>query len=329
VPPGGITSCGSCKWELHHLGQQCQHLQIDATPARPWAFAQALLPINQLRSLDGLKYFCLVSGLTIVFAVLVCIVELYREGDDQSYGDEEKVDRNLFTGISALTGIVFAYSGQSIFMELMSEMAEPKDFRKSMVATGPFLVGTYTLVACTGYAYRGDRTPAYLLDVLPYNGTRLAANIFMFIHMIVSYSITSQVFCRSVHTRLSPATCNAGNMKARIWWFGISSIFVFSTFIIATGIPFFDDLTGITGALQSGQISFGIPAWAALQAARQGKLSLRGTEASIQVGLIVFTLFLIIAGLIANIHSIVEHSRTIGAPFSCHCSAKPGVCGDE
>ena len=112
---------------------------------------------------------------------------------------------------------MFAYAGQSIYLELLSEMAEPKDFTKAQLASGPFLVGTYTIVASAGFGYRGDRTPTYLLDVLPFAAIRFVANLFMFIHMLISYSITSTVFCRSIHSRVSPDTVNGRGLKTVAW----------------------------------------------------------------------------------------------------------------
>ena len=97
-------------------------------------------------------------------------------------------------------------------------MAEPKHFRKAQLASGPFLVGTYTIVSATGFGYRGNRTPAYLLDILPYGHIRLVTNLLMFIHMLISYSITSTVFCRSMHMRISPSTVNGRGASTMAWY---------------------------------------------------------------------------------------------------------------
>jgi len=129
----------------------------------------------------------------------------------------------------AITSIIFAYDGQKIYPEFISEMKKPEDFRKALNVAQPFLCSVYVIVCCVCYVYYGDSAPHYLLDVLNYNWTRTFAGCLMFVHMIISYTITQQVLTRAIHLMCFPDTVNAlhpkdeGYVRGSLHWFGIST----------------------------------------------------------------------------------------------------------
>ena len=65
------------------------------------------------------------------------------------------------------TNLVYAYAGMWMYFEIMAEMAEPADFPKAFLISGPIMVSLYLLVACVGYYYLGEDASGSLVENLP------------------------------------------------------------------------------------------------------------------------------------------------------------------
>merc|ERR1719473_343580 len=89
--------------------------------------------------------------------------------------------------------VVYAYGGNWMYFEIMSEMKEPKDFPKAYSVNGPLQLGFYLIAGLVGYAYRGDQAKAYLLDELEFGTGFRVASLMLFLHVLITYSIKSTV----------------------------------------------------------------------------------------------------------------------------------------
>lgn len=96
---------------------------------------------------------------------------------------------------------------------MMAEMREPADFPKALFTATPVMFVIYAFITCFTYYHLGNNTPPYLLDILgdpaltgsaggegvggrasPWApGTVITAHVLMLIHMIISYTLNSQV----------------------------------------------------------------------------------------------------------------------------------------
>merc|ERR1712228_663775 len=98
---------------------------------------------------------------TITMAVTLTLGYLAVEGIEQTLEKgavKELVNKNLDIWIfsRAFSKIAFSYAGQFIYLEIMAEMKEKKDFPKTFAFTGPYQVGLYLIVGCVGYHYKGS-----------------------------------------------------------------------------------------------------------------------------------------------------------------------------
>eukprot|EP00975_Prorocentrum_lima_P003602 787064-Prorocentrum_lima.AAC.1 len=59
----------------------------------------------------------------------------------------------------------------------------------------------YFGICVISYVVLADRTPDYILDVLPYNFWRTTANVLLFAHMVVAYTLNQQILTRAIHAR--------------------------------------------------------------------------------------------------------------------------------
>ena len=172
-----------------------------------------ILPLHQLRTLSSLSEVVLVNVFTITVALLITLGYLWSTGRPplndvasfemkwQTVGRTYLVDPELsfFVFFEATSTMLFAYSGQFLYVEMMAEMVAPEKFPKVFIITGPYQVGVYAMVAFTGYAYLGADVSGFITDVLPFGTMYRASAGCLFIHMIITYTVKGTVIARAVH----------------------------------------------------------------------------------------------------------------------------------
>ena len=189
------------------------------------------------------------------------------------------------------------------------------------------------------------------MDVIPYGPAKRLASILMLIHMVISYVITSQVLTRVITGVLFPSFINNSNSSpsinnpnspnnpnnpdsssttvdhtSRLWlpWLGVSLAIMVCAVLAASAVPFFDDLTGIIGALLASNTSFGLPAATLLTAVNLNMMSRLGRlERGLLGFLLVLTLCLMGIGFSSNVVDTIANSQEWGAPFACHELEQP------
>merc|ERR1711937_780842 len=105
-------------------------------------------------------------------------------------------------------------------------MGEPKDFPRSLNLGYAIMLSLYFLVSGTTYAHCGKHTPGGKLTDLVV-GTRGGWNhvvgLFMLIHMIISYNISSTVLTRTFFVNTGLTVGVESSMKGRFAWFLVST----------------------------------------------------------------------------------------------------------
>ena len=122
-------------------------------------------------------------------------------------------------------------------------------------------------------------------------------------------------------------------------WFLVSSTLCFLAFLVTNIVPFFDDLTGILGAIAFTPVATIFPCLFIL-AAHHGcyhgkrnmankRVNLKPIEYIMCIVIITFGVVMIVLGFIANVLSAVEKSGKFGQPFDCHCRAEKCCIGHD
>lgn len=205
-------------------------------------------------------------------------------------------------------------------------MSEPKDFPKSFLLSGPYQVGMYLLVACTGYYFKGSNASGLLIDYIPFNPWLRLAAVLLLLHMVVTYLIKANVLSRAIHLQLSPKDVNDYGMKGRLQWLCITTSILGLSGFIANVIPFFESLTGLIGALLVPVACWNIPI--CFYFTMHQKQKRRITMAEWPMLLCMFLLGIMLTGLgtYANVKDIVSQWSTYGNPFSCLCEGMWDTC---
>ena len=275
-----------------------------------------------------MSYLAIVSFATIIISVAMAINTMFTEGsgknDDEAFPSSSGGFWEFF---NSLSGFAFAYAGQTIYLEMMSEMKKPTKFRQALSVGAPGIFVLYMATAIIQYALRGKAAKSFLIDEIPDGSYKVFCSVSLLIHMLISYNITNQVLTRALHLKLFPRTVNGSSPQSRVHWFACSAFFLFLAWLLANAIPFFDNLTGIIGAMLLAPISFVLPCIFYLKADKNGALVTAKGMVSYSIGfhekvacvcIASFGIILALLGTISNLKDTVEKSESLAAPFSCN-----------
>lgn len=161
----------------------------------------------------------------------------------------------------AVSNIIFAFSfaiGQFSFMD---EMHTPKDYMKSIWASGIAQIIIYTLTGALCYAFIG---PSIQSPALLSSGPLISKITFGIALPVIfiSGSINSTVALRYIHGRLWKKSILRYVNTPMGWvsWIALAAVFTIIAWVIAEAIPIFSDLLSLVSALFVTGFSYWIPA---------------------------------------------------------------------
>jgi len=316
-----------------HLTSTYTHTQIfyNTNICRPVAgiiTCSILLISNQARTLRNIAWLSVISFVTIFVVLAICLHDIENDGvvPDSKHDVVRQVSFWNFYG--SFSTFIFAWAGQKIYLEIMSEMKKPSDFPKSLYTSYPVIFILYACVVTVSYAYQGRETPGYILEMLNYSGTKSFANLMMFLHMQISFTLNIQVSSRAIHRRYDRdlANCidtsNPRFWKAQSQWFVITSILMFCTYTLSNLIPFFDDFVELVGSMLSPFLAFLFPCVFYLKTAKMNSIIIDQSERFLIYGIIALGVSVVLFGTIASIRDLVHHTEEYGSPFDCFCESK-------
>lgn len=116
------------------------------------AVAAAMILVLQVRDMSEVGTMSIVGTITILGVVGIIVIALPVRGG--TGGGENffvpQAHTTLLLMAIAFMDIVFSFAGQIIYIELLSEMKQPKDFMKAMVSSNTVMFACYAVVGCLG-----------------------------------------------------------------------------------------------------------------------------------------------------------------------------------
>jgi len=287
-----------------------------------------LLPLNQVRTLHSVSFLSIISILTIIVVLIMCFVQLIAEGVLLDSKTELIAAESMWDFFAGFSTIVFAFAGHKIYVEMMFEMQNPDDFKKSINVSYPFLFVVYTAVACVGYYFQGDKTKPYLIDVVPIGVNKALASAFMFVHISISYVLNAQVLCRAIHCKISESTVDAlnwntkyrmlGCLKGQSIWFILTATVMGLGFVVANSISFFSAFVELLGSLFDPWFAFGAPSLMYITLTwTRGKLGLGLAVKATLYFCIVVWLLMMFLGAYSAIVGLLDMWDQYAKPWSC------------
>ena len=91
-----------------------------------------------------------------------------------------------------LSAFVFAYQGQSMFLEMQSEMTTPADFPYACIVAYALMTLVYALTTVVAYGLQGADVESFLPDSLEDGPLKRIVGVCLAYHILVSYVVTAQ-----------------------------------------------------------------------------------------------------------------------------------------
>ena len=110
-------------------------------------------------------------------------------------------------------GAFLLSAGQSIFLEIMSEMKDTTEFPKACTASYIFMLFAYGLTALVAYGIVGNDVEGFLPDSLPENALKQAVGVFITFHSHPA-RVELALF-RSMHTAHADRKIDSSTLAGR------------------------------------------------------------------------------------------------------------------
>lgn len=225
----------------------------------------------------------------------------------------------------SVCAFVFAYQGQSLYLELMREMRAPQRFGRAVALSNCGMCAVYAATVAVGYGARGSSVAGFLPDALPPGAARVAVGALLAFHVAVSFLVTGQPLHRAVHAACFPRDAarrvrSHARPASPLAWLAVTSSVLLLALFVAALVPFFAEFQKLLGALTGAPTLFGWPALFYVRGAQLRQVRVSRVECALcaaYVGLI--TPALATMGTLSAIAGIAARWGSEGSPLSsCH-----------
>lgn len=165
----------------------------------------------------------------------------------------------VMNGVSTM---VYAYAGATVFVEIMAEMKEPRDFRKSFLFGMALIITLYLCFGLGVYAEQGPYAGNPANQGLVVKSWQDTLNIITVLALFVSGSIYMSVGMKVFYAQILVDLFHCAPLPTRqgmFNWVWVSIGFWWSAFVLAESIPQFSAFSGIVSALVMIHFSFTLP----------------------------------------------------------------------
>ncbi|PKX91021.1 neutral amino acid permease [Aspergillus novofumigatus IBT 16806] len=211
------------------------------------------------RTLAKMSWLSLVSFTSIISAVIICMIGLATNHKHPGENVMAIVDTDLVHGFSAVTNIVFAFSGHAAYFGLMSELKDPRDFPKALMLLQSVDICLYILAAIVIYIYGGATVSSPALGSASPMVSKVAYGIAL-PTIIIAGVINGHIAFKYVYIRIF---ARKNRIHKRDWvavssWVAIALSLWIIAWIIAEAIPVFSSLLSLIVALFASWFTYGL-----------------------------------------------------------------------
>ena len=214
------------------------------------------------RTLKNMSYLSIVSFLSVIGAVMVTMIGVSITKPSQGKPIALWAPAPSFhEAFLAVANIVFAYAGHVAFFSFMSELKDPNDFPRALCLLQASDISMYTVTAIVIYYYAGSSVASPAMDSASNVVRKVAYGVAM-PTIVIAGVVNGHVAVKCLYVRLfrnsEDKIMHQKTWKAYGIWALICSILWFVAWIIAEGVPVFNDLLGLTSALFASWFTFGL-----------------------------------------------------------------------
>ncbi|KAH7134193.1 transmembrane amino acid transporter protein-domain-containing protein [Dactylonectria macrodidyma] len=231
-------------------------------------------------------------------------------------------DATFKDGMVAICNMLFAYCFAMFLTPFMSEMHTPQDFMKSVWTLGIIEMVVYTVTGVVIYVFVGSGVESPSLLSLTPLMSKIAFGVALPI-IFISGAIGNTVTARYVHLRMykDSVVRFINTTKGWVTWLAVLAVITIVSWVIAEGIPIFNDLLALSSALFVSGFVLYFPAVMWYKLLCEGKWYERENilHAAASMFCFLFGLLVLFGGTYASAKDIQHHYAigSIGKPFSC------------
>merc|ERR1712066_435996 len=145
-----------------------------------------------------------------------------------------------------------------------------------------------------------------------------------FLHVLVSFTLNSQLLTRALQVRIWPSSVNDGDKKKEaLQWLGISTCTVLASWLVGNAIPFFSDLEGLISSICVGPTTFGFPALFYLLACRKNEKKVPWYEMITCIVMIFIAVFFVLVGTSVEVTRSSRTSTPLARPSLASLDPSP------
>ncbi|RAH81526.1 putative amino acid transporter [Aspergillus japonicus CBS 114.51] len=228
-------------------------------------------------------------------------------------------------GVSAVSSLIFACSATPAYFQLAAEMRDPRFFTRALVVSQTCSTVLYLVVGIVVYYYCGSYVSSPALGSAGPLIKKIAYGIAL-PGLLASTTIVLHLPSKYIFVRLLRGSRHLTSNSVVHWctWLACTLGASIIAYLIASGIPFFNDLVSLIGALLGTFLAYQPTGcmwfydnWHSRS--RSGRWMLLATWSGL---IIVVGCFMTVAGTYGSIVSIIDSLRADGG-------TKPWTCADN
>ncbi|KAH8658006.1 transmembrane amino acid transporter [Xylariales sp. PMI_506] len=207
------------------------------------------------------------SVFTAVFIVVVGVTTLKRPAAAPQTGDFELGYRvignpTFVAGITAVASIFCSGAGTSAFLPVISEMKKPRDYNKAVYLCMGFVTASYLTFSLVVYRWCGQWVASPSLGSAGPTLKKVAYGVGL-LGLLVSACLYIHVAAKYLFVRILRNSVHLQKNSIVHWsiWLACTLGMSFIGYLIAAGIPIFNYLLALAGALTFSPLALGLPGY--------------------------------------------------------------------
>ncbi|KAJ5586984.1 uncharacterized protein N7459_002749 [Penicillium hispanicum] len=216
------------------------------------------LALSLPRTMKGMTWISFAAFISIFTAVIITMISVGVE-EHTNVVTKAAIDNDLYTEFQSISNIVFAYCAHVAFFGLISEMEQPRDFKKSLFMLQTFEICLYLTAAVVIYYYVGADVQSPALTSAGPVMKKVAYGIA--IPTIIGAGVVNgHIGLKYIYFRCCAKSglMHQSNFKSIGIWIGLGVTCWVVAWIIAEAIPVFSDLNSLISALFASWFSYGL-----------------------------------------------------------------------
>ncbi len=211
------------------------------------------------RTFSHMSFVGIFAAATMFVAVVLSMAFAGVQDHPEGFKPGKPVHWNLWpeegttyvSGMSAMLNIVYTFVGQICYPSFISEMKNPKDFKKAIYVVTICEVIVFSLAGSIVYVYVGNEyitAPAFgsLTGTYKKVAFSFAIPTIVFLGSLYSNVSSQFIFLKIFHNSKHKSQ---HTVKGWSVWIGLNVLFWVLAFVIAEVIPFFSDLLSLMSSL--------------------------------------------------------------------------------